>query len=144
MQTTVTSPTGPTADFVKDIQSRIKVLEEGILLVEELRETTVESVNAMWSRVEEITARWPQFGYVVDLRHVKRPSSAVRAELRRRLRRIRPKLLFVAIVVGDNVLIKATARVVAYSLSISPFAICETVAGAIEEVQRAVRRKSAR
>ena len=70
-------------------------------------------MRLLYDQLDGLTAHHDRFLYLIDLTDARRPSAEVRAIIKERTRRIRPKLDRVAIVVGGNIVIRAMARVVA-------------------------------
>src|SRR5262245_893712 len=71
------------------IRSRVWVVDRLILMLHEIPTQSVFSLNLMFDCMEELAAAWPRFAYVVDLTDARRPTAEVRAELRRRVTKIR-------------------------------------------------------
>jgi hypothetical protein len=97
-------------------------------------------VNLMFDRFEALSQDWDQFAYVVDLTEAKRPDAETRAVLKGRVLHLSPRVVHVAIAVGNNLLMRAMARLFAYGMGLSSVGIRPTRAEAIEEARRAVGR----
>ena len=98
------------------------------------------SITLMFDRLEALAAGWERFAYVVDLTEAGRPDPETRAALKERVLRISPRVAHVSIVVGGNLLMRAMARLVAYSMGLHSVGVHVTRAEAIEEVGRAMER----
>jgi hypothetical protein len=122
------------------IVDRVSVVDERILLMHEMPVQTPLSVNLMFDRFEALSQEWDQFAYVVDLTEAKRPDAETRAVLKVRVLRLSPRVVHVAIAVGNNLLMRAMARLFAYGMGLSSVGIRATRAEAIEEAQRAMGR----
>jgi hypothetical protein len=120
---------------VEAIRSHVWVVDDRLLVFQELPAQSVASMNLMFERLEELAAAWPRFAYVVDLSEAGRPGAEVRAELRRRVARLRDRLVWVGIVVGDNVVMRAMARLVAYAMGLGPVSLHSTRDEAIAKVR---------
>jgi hypothetical protein len=117
------------------IRDRVSVISERILLLRELPVQSPFSIDVMFDRVETLTRDWPRFAYVVDLTEAKRPNPETRATLRNRAVRLQPRLAHVAIVVGNNLIMRAMARLFAHSMGLLSASIHATRAEAIERVR---------
>jgi hypothetical protein len=94
----------------------------------------------MFDQMEDLARDWGRFAYVVDLTEAKRPGPETRAALKARVLRLRPRVTHVAIAVGDNLLMRAMARLFAYGMGLESVGIHATRAEAIEEARRAMGR----
>jgi hypothetical protein len=88
----------------------------------------------MFDRLEALAQGWERFSYVVDLTEAKRPGPDTRAALKARVLRVRPRVAHVAIVVGNNLLMRAMARLFAHGMGLVSVSIHTTRAEAIAEV----------
>jgi hypothetical protein len=122
------------------IAGRVSVVDDGILLLHELPIQSSFSVNLMFDQMEHLARDWGQFAYVVDLTEAKRPDPETRAALKARVLRIRPRIVHIAVAVGDNLIMRAMARLFAYGMGLRSVGIHVTRAEAIEEVGRAMGR----
>jgi hypothetical protein len=113
----------------------VSVVGERVLLLRELPVQSPFSIDVMFDRVEALSQDWPQFAYVVDLTEAKRPNPQTRAALKVRATRIQPRLAHVAIVVGNNLIMRAMARLFAHSMGLLSASIHATRAEAIERVR---------
>ncbi|HEX5109579.1 MAG TPA: hypothetical protein VFV95_14095 [Vicinamibacterales bacterium] len=125
-----------TAEEREALLSRIYVVEPGIVFYREIPVQTVESLDLMLGRMYELACQWPTFIEVLDLSVVIRPSPAVRAALRAWMRRIAPRLTYMCVIVEKNIVIRAVARFVAYSMNITQVSFYETEAEALEAARR--------
>jgi hypothetical protein len=94
----------------------------------------------MFDRMEQLARPWDRFAYVVDLTEAKRPDPETRAVLKARVIRLLPHITHLAVAVGDNLLMRAMARLFAYGMGLPSVAIHATRAEAIEEARRAMGR----
>jgi hypothetical protein len=71
------------ADMTPDerltLLSRVYVVEPGIVFYREIPVQSVESIDLMLARLDELGCQWPPFIEVLVLLTVARPSAAVRA-----------------------------------------------------------------
>jgi hypothetical protein len=128
---------GPDAspDEREAIADRISVIGDRLLLYRETPVQSPFSINLLFDRLEALTRDWDTFGYVVDLTEAKRPDPQTRAVLKDRVARVNPRLGHVAIVVGNNLIMRAMARLFAYGMGLTNVSIHVTRADAIEEVR---------
>jgi hypothetical protein len=116
--------------------SRVYVVEPGIVFYREIPVQTVESLDLMLGRLYELGSQWPTFIEVLDLSIVSRPSPPVRAVLRAWMRRLVPRLSYMCVIVEKNIVIRAVARFVAYSMNITAVSFFETEAEALDAARR--------
>ncbi len=90
----------------------------------------------MLERLYELGCQWPTFIEVLDLATVIRPSPAVRAAIRIWMIRIAPRMTQMCVIVEKNVVIRAVARFVGYSMNIRKVSFHETEAEAIDVARR--------
>jgi hypothetical protein len=127
---------GATREESEAIADRVSVVGERLLLLYELPVQSPFSVNLMFDRVERLARTWDRFSYVVDLTEAKRPDPETRAVLKGRVFALLPRVTHVAIAVGDNLLMRAMARLFAYGMGLPSVGIHSTRAEAIEEARR--------
>jgi hypothetical protein len=135
-------PYGPksTREEREAIADRVSVVDERILLIDELPVQSPFSVNLMHDRFKALAHDWDRFAYVVDLTEAKRPNPETRAALKAQILGISPRVTHLAIAVGDNLLMRAMARLFAYGMGLTNVSIHATRAEAIEEARRAMGR----
>ena len=131
---------GATREESEAIADRVSVVGERILLIYELPVQSPFSVDLMFDRVEQLARAWDRFAYVVDLTEAKRPGPEARAALKIRVVRLLPRITHVAVAVGDNLLMRAMARLFAYGMGLPSVGIHATRAEAIEEARRVMGR----
>jgi hypothetical protein len=122
------------------IAERVSIVGDRVLLMQEVPVQSPFSIDVMFDRLDALTSIWERFAYVVDLSEATRPGPETRAALKARVVRISPRVAHTAIVVGGNVLMRAMARLVAYSMGLKSVSIHVTRAEAIEEAARAMGR----
>lgn len=127
---------GATREESEAIADRVSVAGERILVIHELPVQSPFSVNLMFDRMEQFARTWDRFAYVVDLTEAKRPDPETRAVLKVRVLRLLPRITHVAVAVGDNLLMRAMARLFAYGMGLPSVGIHTTRAEAIEEARR--------
>ena len=127
---------GATREESEAIADRVSIVGERILLIYELPVQTPFSVDLMFDRIERLARAWDRFSYVVDLTEAKRPDPETRTVLKARVLRLLPRVTRVAIAVGDNLLMRAMARLFAYGMGLPSVGIHATRAEAIEEARR--------
>jgi hypothetical protein len=116
--------------------SQVFVVEPGIVFYREIPVQSVESVDLMLARMYELGCQWPTFVEVLDLSTVNRPSPAVRATIREWMKRIVPRMTHMCVIVAKNVVIRAVARFVAYSMNVREISFYETEAEALDAARR--------
>lgn len=121
-----------------ELRGRVWKLDDGLFVFEEIPVQTPFTIDVMFDRLEELSARSDRFAYVVDLSRVKRPDARVRERLRHRVGRIRPRLAHVALVVGGNAVIRAVATVAAFVIGFRSFTIHASIDEAVEACRRAL------
>ena len=129
-----------TPEECEAIAGRVSVVDEGILLLYELPIQSPFSVNLMFDQMEYLARDWDRFAYVVDLTEAKRPDPETRAALKARVLRIRPRIVHIAVAVGDNLLMRAMARLFAHGMGLASVGVHATRAEAIEEARRVMGR----
>jgi hypothetical protein len=122
------------------IADRVSIVDDGILLLHEMPVQSPFSVNIMFDRFETLARDWNRFAYVVDLTEAKRPDPETRAVLKERALRLKLRVAHVAIAVGNNLLMRAMARLFAYGMGFASVGIHATRAEAIEEARRVMGR----
>ena len=122
------------------IADRVSVVDARILLMREIQIQSPFSVCLMFDRLEMLSQDWDRFAYVVDLTEANRPNPETRAALKDRSVRINPRVSHVAIVVGNNELMRAMARLFAYGMGLASVSLHATSAEAIERARRAMDR----
>jgi len=135
-------PYGPESSDAecKAIADRTSVVDEHVLLMHEIPVQSPFSVNLMFDRLEVLAREWDRFSYVADLTEAKRPDPETRAALKERVFRVRARVTHVAIVVGNNLIMRAMARLFAHGMGLVSVSIHGTRAEAIEEAARAMGR----
>jgi hypothetical protein len=133
-------PYGPDSspEEIAALRGRVALTPAGVLVLTELPVSTVFSVGVLWDRFEELSAGWQRVSYVADLTEAQRPTAEVRAALKTRAARLKNRYGHVAIVVGDNIVIRAMARLFAYSMGLRSVTLHPSRDQAIEEVRRAI------
>jgi hypothetical protein len=125
-----------TPDERSTLLSRVYVLEPGIVFYRELPVQSVESVDLMLGRLYELGCQWPTFIEVLDLSKSERPTPAVRAMIRSWMLHLAPRLAHMCVIVETNIVIRAVARFVAYSMNITDLSFYETETEAIDAARR--------
>ena len=127
---------GSTREESEAIADRVSIVGERVLLMYELPVQSPFSINLMFDRMEHLARAWDRFVYVVDLTEAKRPDPETRAVLKVRVLRLHPRVAHVAIAVGNNLLMRAMARLFAYGMGLPSVGIHATRAEAIGEARR--------
>ena len=135
-------PYGPesTPEEREAIADRVSVVEDRILLIHEVPVQSPFSAKLMFDRFRALADDWDRFAYVVDLTEAKRPNPETRAVLKAQFLAISPRVIHLAVAVGDNLLMRAMARIFAYGMGLTNVSIHATRAEAIEEARRAMGR----
>jgi hypothetical protein len=120
------------------IAHRVSVVDDRILLIHEVPVQSPFSVKLMFDRFQALAHDWDRFAYVVDLTEAKRPNPETRAALKALTLGISPRVTHLAVAVGDNLLMRAMARLFAYGMGLTSVSIHATRAEAIEEARRAM------
>jgi hypothetical protein len=138
----VQRPYGPesTREEREAIADRVSVVDDRILLLHELPVQSPFSVKLMFDRFRALAQDWDRFAYVVDLAEAKRPDPETRAAIKAEILGISPRVTHLAVTVGDNLLMRAMARLFAYGMGLTNVSIHATRAEAIEEIRRAMGR----
>jgi hypothetical protein len=125
-----------TGEEREQLLSQVFVIESGIVFYREIPVQSVESVDLMLGRLDELSGQWPEFIEVLDLSKVLRPSPAVRAAIRAWIKKMAPRMTHMCIIVESNVIIRAVARFVAYSMDVRQVSFYDTEAEAIDAARR--------
>jgi hypothetical protein len=116
--------------------SQVFVIEPGIVFYREIPVQSVESVDLMLGRMYELACQWPEFVEVLDLSKVIRPSPPVRAAIRAWMKKMVPRMTHMCVIVESNIVIRAVARFVAYSMDVRQISFYDTEAEAIDAARR--------
>ena len=122
-----------------ELRERVWRLEDRLLMWAEVPVQTPFSLDVMFDRLEELAAGLDRFAYIVDLSGVKRPDARVREKLRERVGRINHRLVHAGLVVGGNAVIRAVAKLAAFSMGFRSFSFHMSVDQAVEACRRALR-----
>jgi hypothetical protein len=135
-------PYGPesTPEEREAIADRVSVVDDRILLIHEVPVQSPFSVKLMFDRFQALAQDWDRFAYVVDLTEAKRPNPETRAALKAQTLGISPRVTHLAVAVGDNLLMRAMARLFAFGMGFTNVSTHATRAEAIEEARRAMGR----
>jgi hypothetical protein len=138
----VQRPYGPesTREEREAIADRVSVVDDRILLLHEVAVQSPFWVKLMFDRFRTLAHDWDRFAYVVDLTEAKRPNPETRAALKAQILGFSPRVAHLAVTVGDNLLMRAMARLFAYGMGLTNVTIHATRAEAIEEARRAMGR----
>jgi len=122
-----------------ELRERVWRIDDRLFMLVEVPVQTPFTLDVMFDRLEELTAGLDRFAYIVDLSGVKRPDARVREKLRERVGLINPRLVHAGLVVGGNAVIRAVAKLAAYSLGFRSFSFHMSVEEAVEACRRALR-----
>ena len=122
------------------IADRVTVVDDRILLMHEVPVQSPFSVKLMFDRLHALAQEWDRFAYVVDLTEAKRPDPETRVALKAQTLGISPRVTHLAVVVGNNLIMRAMARLFAYGMGFTNVSTHATRAEAIEEARRAMGR----
>jgi len=125
-----------TGEEREELLSQVFVIEPGIIFYREIPVQSVESVDLMLGRMYELACEWPEFIEVLDLSKVLRPSPAVRAAIRAWMKKMVPRMTHMCVIVETNIVIRAVARFVAYSMDVRQISFYDTEAEAIDAARR--------
>jgi len=121
------------------LRARVWKMEDSLYMYEEIPIQTTFSLDLLFDRLEELAAGDDRFAYIVDLRGVQRPGAEVRERLKQRVARLNPRLAHAAVVFGANVVIRAVAKLAAFSIGFRSFTSHAGVDDAVEACRRALR-----
>ena len=135
-------PYGPGAspEEREAIASRVSVVGDRVLLLHEISVQTPFSVDLMCDRFEALARDWDRFAYVLDLTEAERPTAEARATLKNRVSHFSSRVALMAAVVGNNLLMRAMVRLVAYGMGLKHVSLHANRVEAIEEARRALGR----
>jgi hypothetical protein len=122
-----------------ELRDRVLRLEDRLFLMLEVPVQTPFTLDVLFDRLEELAAGLKRFAYVVDLSGVKRPDARARERLRQRVTQVNPRLAHVGVVIGANVVIRAVARLAAFSIGFRSISFHMSVEDAVEACRRALR-----
>jgi hypothetical protein len=120
------------------LRARVRKVADRIFLYEEVPIQTTFTLDLLFDRLEELADGLDRFAYIVDLRGVKRPGAEVRERLKQRVKRLNPRLAHVGIVVGNDVVIRAVAKLAAFAIGFRSFTSNTSVEDAVEACRRAL------
>lgn len=131
-------PYGPdaTLDELAALRARVTQVEDRVFMFQEVPIQSTFSLDLMFDRLEEMTKGLDRYAYIVDLRGVKRPGAEVRERLKHRVKRLNPHLVHAAIVVGNDVVIRAVAKLAAFAIGFRSFTSHSSVEDAVEACRR--------
>ena len=112
--------------------------EDRLFMLVEVPVQTPFTLDVLFDRLEELTAGLDRFAYVVDLSGVRRPDARVRERLKQRVARINTRLVHAGLVVGGNAVIRAVAKLTAFSIGFRSFSFHKTVEEALVVCRRAL------
>ena len=133
------APEGAAAPDRVALQKRVWALEDRLFMMDEVPVQTPFTVDVMFDRLEELASGFDHFAYVVDLSCVKRPDARTRERLRQRVADVNSRLAHVGVVVGDNPVIRAVAKLAAFVIGFRSFTFHRSVEDAVEACRRALR-----
>ena len=121
-----------------ELRKRVRQIDDRLFLLVEVQVQTPFTLDVLFDRLEELTAGLDRFAYVVDLSGVRRPDARVRERLKQRVARINTRLVHAGLVVGGNAVIRAVAKLTAFSIGFRSFSFHKTVEEALEVCRRAL------
>jgi hypothetical protein len=127
------------AEVRAELRGRVWLVEDRVFMMSEVPVQTAFTVDVLFDRLEELAAGLDRFAYVVDLSQVRRPDARVRERLRQRVTLINHRLVHAGMVVGGNAVIRAVAKLVAFSIGFRSFSFHGSVDDALEACRRALR-----
>ena len=126
------------SDLRLALQKRVWKVDDRLFMMVEVPVQTPFTLDVMFDRLEELAAGLDSFAYVVDLSAVRRPDARVREKLKQRVGRINQRLIHVGVVVGGNVVIRAVAKLTAFSIGFRSFSFHKSADEAVEACRRAL------
>ena len=121
-----------------ELRRRVTQIDDRLVLLVEVPVQTPFTLDVLFDRLEELAAGLDRFAYVVDLSGVRRPDARVRERLKQRVARINRRLVHAGLVVGGNAVIRAVAKLTAFSIGFRSFSFHKTVDEALEACRRAL------
>jgi hypothetical protein len=114
-------PYGPdsTREECEAIAARVTVVDDQILLLHEMPVQSPFSVKLMFDRFRALAKDWDRFAYVVDLTDAKRPNPETRAAIKAEILGLSSRVIHLSVTVGDNLLMRAMARLFAYGMGLT-------------------------
>jgi hypothetical protein len=136
-----TRPYGPESSPAERLELRDRVwkVEDALFMLVEVPVQTPFTLDVMFDRLEELAGGLNRFAYVVELSSVRRPDARTRERLRQRVARINPHLAHVSVVVGANAVIRAVAKLAAFTVGFRSISFHGTINDALEACRRALR-----
>jgi hypothetical protein len=116
---------------------RVQVVEERIIRYREVPVQTPATIRLLVGEMERLSAGWPSFAEVLDLSASERPDAATRAELKRQIAKLAPRMRICAVVVKNNVVMRAMARFFGATMGLK-ISLHETEQEAMEAARRAL------
>lgn len=116
------------------MRDRIKLLAPDVIFYHELPTQTVETLDAMFQRVFELSHGLDKWYLIVDIRDSTAPSS----EVRERLRKIYAQadgLKYVAVITGTSRLLRLFVQFVAGNAIKVPFSVVKDLDAALKRVE---------
>jgi hypothetical protein len=134
-------PYGPEASPGErtELRDRVWKVEDRLFVMNEVPVQSPFSLDVMFDRLEELAAGLERFAYVVDLSGVRRPDAQARERLRQRVKRINPRLAHVGVIIGVNVVIRAVARLAAFTVGFRSISFHMSADEAMEACRRVLR-----
>jgi hypothetical protein len=126
------------SDIRVAVQKRVWKVEDRLFMMIEVPVQTPFTLDVMFDRLEELAAGLDRFAYVVDLSAVKRPDARVREKLRQRVGKINQRLIHVGVVIGDNAVLRAVAKLAAFAVGFRSFSFHKSADEAMEACRRAL------
>jgi hypothetical protein len=130
---------GAAPDALAELRRRVWKIDERLFMLVEVPVQTPFTLDVLFDRLEELAAGLDRFAYVVDLSGVRRPDAPARERLRQRVGQINPRLAHVGVVVGTNMVIRAVAKLAAFTIGFRSFSFHKSVDEAVEACRRALR-----
>ena len=94
---------------MSDLNSRVTIYSDRVLLLREVVDMTPATVEVMWDRVGLLSADWDSFILIADVRAAARPDSKSRRQLTQRISALKEKMRLIVAITGDNMVIRAAA-----------------------------------
>jgi hypothetical protein len=120
------------------LRKRVSRIGDRLFLLVEVPVQTPFTLDVLFDRLEELADGLDRFAYVVDLIGVRRPDARVRERLKQRAARINHRLVHVGLAVGGNAVIRAVAKLTAFSIGFRSFSFHKSVDEAVEACRRAL------
>jgi len=121
---------------IKAIESRVSILENGVILLNEIPIVSPFSINIVFSRMADYAESMEKCGYLIDITKTEIPNAETRRVINSEFQSTLSNVKHVSFVTGRNFIINTAARFVMYQTSLDSFSISKTRADGINEIKK--------